>query len=811
MGSTQPSPPAYRKVEEVADKALFWTYILLVPPLTLVLEIVAHPLASLPLFLAAWVAIWAYGGLLFFFPPRRYPLLLLAIDGIAVLLLLLLLTQTGAADSPFQVLFVMIAFSAIALRPWQAILLAGTLIAGDLAQSSLFHHRPDFDPQAILSTPILAVLPVSLSVLFTSLVRLDRSAEEERSRSQFRETYKALLAGHDMPAIARQATLSIEGVMKAALAVLWVPAPDGSFRVEAAEGRAIAYLQETHTSQVENTPLGQGPAGKAYRERRAIVVNDIEEDPIFIPWREAARKNALRSTFSHPIQHGDRVYGVFSVYFEKKDAFTPERLDLLTDYAEMMGLAFFKASLLEEVQEKAEALQSANEYIQSVFAAVGEGLCALDREGKVIMINPSGAAMLGYTPEELQGKNLHALTHHHRPDGSPLPAEECPVQTVLQTGLPYRGAPEDYLLRRDGRFFPVSRMANPILLHGQRAGVIVAFQDETERRTALQEIRRVNDRLHELVACARDLNQAADEEEAVRILQEYLGRVEGIAGIHFYPLSAGGSQDGSAEIPPCAAEMRLAATESSLPFTTLARQGSPSDRSCREMCHAPDGGSIYCQLLGHPGDGVYEAALSSTSPNFFTGETLERVRSMLQFGSLVVGNLRTMAENRRLSLTDALTGLYNRRFFEEILPRVASLSRQSAHPFTLLMLDVDHFKIFNDTYGHEAGDQVLETIAALMASFCRKTDYAIRLGGEEFLLLLEDTPLKEGQAVADRLREQIAGTSILLPQPVQVTVSIGVCTYRGGEEGQVLESADRMLYMAKEQGRNRVVACPDPD
>ena len=156
---------------------------------------------------------------------------------------------------------------------------------------------------------------------------------------------------------------------------------------------------------------------------------------------------------------------------------------------------------------------------------------------------------------------------------------------------------------------------------------------------------------------------------------------------------------------------------------------------------------------------------------------------------------------------DPLTSLLNRR---AMLPRLESeceRSQRKAAPFTVIIADLDHFKRVNDTYGHNAGDDMLRQVAQRMEASVRKQDSVSRWGGEEFLILCPDTDLAGGQQVAEKIRQAIAEPAIMLDdQPISQTISLGVALYRSGDKPEsLLSRADEALYTAKASGRNRVV------
>jgi diguanylate cyclase (GGDEF)-like protein len=172
----------------------------------------------------------------------------------------------------------------------------------------------------------------------------------------------------------------------------------------------------------------------------------------------------------------------------------------------------------------------------------------------------------------------------------------------------------------------------------------------------------------------------------------------------------------------------------------------------------------------------------------------------------IVGDLhRRLVEQ---AITDPLTGAFNRRHMQTRLEEAIARGRRAGAQATLLLIDIDHFKVINDTFGHEAGDHVLQELVGLVRERSRKSDLLFRMGGEEFLLLLSDTSPEAAANVAEALREGIARAH--LPVATALTVSIGVS---GLELSDSVDSwvkrADVALYAAKESGRNRVIVRPE--
>lgn len=165
-------------------------------------------------------------------------------------------------------------------------------------------------------------------------------------------------------------------------------------------------------------------------------------------------------------------------------------------------------------------------------------------------------------------------------------------------------------------------------------------------------------------------------------------------------------------------------------------------------------------------------------------------------------------EVRELAIHDALTGLFNRHYLSERLESEYSRAERASHPISFLLMDIDHFKDINDTYGHQAGDYALKTIAQIIMSQIRKSDIACRFGGEEFMIILPNTDMESAVQKADAFRQSISDRVYEFGgKKFSVTISIGIAVYpvHGTENDRILSKADAALYEAKRAGRNRVV------
>jgi diguanylate cyclase (GGDEF)-like protein len=186
-----------------------------------------------------------------------------------------------------------------------------------------------------------------------------------------------------------------------------------------------------------------------------------------------------------------------------------------------------------------------------------------------------------------------------------------------------------------------------------------------------------------------------------------------------------------------------------------------------------------------------------------------RVSSMLRIKVLTDQLARANDQLAELAITDALTGLYNRRYLDQLLDREFARAKRYQRPLACLLLDIDHFKAVNDTHGHQVGDRVLVLLGEVLRKTLRNTDVPARFGGEEFMVLAPETNAEAGVIVAERLRTRIAEESAAAGGGIpRITVSIGIATTQheqASSSGELVRLADEGLYRAKNAGRNRVV------
>jgi diguanylate cyclase (GGDEF)-like protein len=201
--------------------------------------------------------------------------------------------------------------------------------------------------------------------------------------------------------------------------------------------------------------------------------------------------------------------------------------------------------------------------------------------------------------------------------------------------------------------------------------------------------------------------------------------------------------------------------------------------------------------------------------NLFTEEEFDYVVFLGEQAGVAVENVLLHEEAQRLAITDGLTGVWNRRYFLMQFPQVIAAAQRFQRPFSVLMLDLDTFKVINDTHGHQRGDAVLVEFAKRVDRVIREVDTFARYGGEEFICLLSETDLQGARTTAEKILDAVRSEPFGGPDepPLTITVSIGIASYphHGETYKTLVGAADRALYQAKHQGRDRVCTATEPE
>lgn len=474
-----------------------------------------------------------------------------------------------------------------------------------------------------------------------------------------------------------------------------------------------------------------------------------------------------------------------------------------------------------------DALRASEARFRTLSESSPLGIYQTDAQGRDVYQNARWLEMTGMSAEAAQGDGwLRAV---HPEDRAALAAEWA---RTVGLGQPF--SCEFRLLDPNGQVHWVHSRATPMRDNfNQVTGYVGTVSDITERKVGEQALQGATERMagwvSELEQNARDiglLNELNNLLQSCLTAQEAYSILKQI-GRQLFPQQAGqlAITNASRNLVETVAAWDAADPLASAEAAAFAPTDCWALRRGRPYWYETGPGAVRCAHLGQASASHYLCV-----PMMAHGETLGVLHLRAVAGgtsdlsparrnyaqtvadsiSLAVTNLRLREHLRDQSIRDVLTGLFNRRYLEETLERELGRAERDQVPAGVLMLDIDHFKRFNDDFGHSAGDEVLRALGRLLVEHTRVDDIACRYGGEEFTLVLPRCSLEIAVERAEQLRAQAhalrvthAGQSL-----GSITLSVGVAVFpeHGASAAAIVNAADRALYRAKQAGRNRVVA-----
>ena len=502
---------------------------------------------------------------------------------------------------------------------------------------------------------------------------------------------------------------------------------------------------------------------------RQVLVADLANDPFWQSRRAVALECGVRSTVSIPIKAGSgRVLGALGVY--RQDAGLPNRgeLQLIEDAAQLAGIAI-------ERRASDAALRASEAKFRQLFENAMEGVYQSSRDGRLLSVNPAFVRMLGYSSaEELYALPSAAMCYWY-------PADRAEFARRLESEGKIRNA-EFRLRRRDGQQIVVHESA-----HAMRddAGHIIGYEgtiaDITERKQAEQAMFAEKERAQVTLQSIGDAVISTDAEGNIDYLNPIAGGLTG-----WSVDEARGRPIG--DVLSIVSEATRTPIEN--PVLVALRSGEQVGPGEQSVLTSRNGQSIAIQ--------------DSASP------IRDRLGKII--GAVIV--FHDVTKERRLKRAlayqashDALTGLINRREFDNRLHEAVQAARQSGAHYALLYVDLDQFKLVNDTCGHPAGDRLIRDITGLLQTRVRASDTIARLGGDEFGVLLENCTLEQAGVIAESVRQAVRDYRFVWGSAsLSVGASIGVVEIGTETESaaSVLSAADIACYSAKDQGRNRI-------
>jgi diguanylate cyclase (GGDEF)-like protein/PAS domain S-box-containing protein len=511
---------------------------------------------------------------------------------------------------------------------------------------------------------------------------------------------------------------------------------------------------------------------------------------------------------------------------------TASRVGLLMLVVSAVGLIV--GSAVTERHRMGLALYERTFYLNALIENSPLGIAVLDRQGRVELTNVALEKLFLYEQPELAGRDLDSLLSIH----GELEATVPTASLVLAGQTLHENVRRK---RKDGTVLDLEMHAVPLVVNRQVQGAYTIYKDISEQIKSAEAERKHADSLSGLV---RELQLRSDQ---MSLLNEMARLLECCQTTQEASVVVGGSMQ---KLFPETLSGRLYLFRSSRNLLEAAAQWGKVSAS--EMLFAPNecwalrrgqphmstrrNGAIPCPHLAAEstctslcvpmvaqGDilGTLHlefSAAEQTASNSASEALPEAIQRLALTASgqiaLSLASLRLRETLRDQSIRDPLTGLFNRRFMEESLDRELQRATRKQHPVSVLFLDLDHFKKFNDTFGHDAGDFVLRSVAELFRNFFRADDVICRYGGEEFAIILPESSPQSAAMRANALREQVK--KLKLQSTNQnlgtVTVSIGISTFpdHGLSGVELLKVADRCLYQSKKSGRDAVTLAAIP-
>ncbi len=492
-----------------------------------------------------------------------------------------------------------------------------------------------------------------------------------------------------------------------------------------------------------------------------------------------------------------------------------------------------KEKALREERARAEqALRESEAHYRIVAETASDAFVTINSESRILFVNAAAETIFGYTRAEMLGQDLTLLM----PEGLREAHKEA-LRRYLETGQRHlnKGSVQLTGLHKAGAEIPLEVSFSALVKDGEPLFVGI-IRDVTERKRAQEDLRQANEKLtawvNDLEQHAREItlvNQMADLLHACVTPQEaYVVAGQAIPKL-FSALSGALCVLDAARhlLEPVAAWGEAPVAEGAFPpedCWALRRgrahllNGPDSGPACPHLGpHAP--GVSLCVPMMAQGEALGVLLLQSgpaaepgqpSPPREGLTEWRQRLAEIVADQvSLALANLRLREALRSMSVCDPLTGLFNRRYLEESLERELRRAVRKQRPVGMILLDIDHFKSFNDTFGHEAGDALLRELGSFLRNHTRREDIACRYGGEEFLLILPEAWLDITRQRAEQLREEIKQLRVQCRGQMlgTVTLSLGVAVFPeyGSNSSALLRAADLALYRAKAEGRDRVV------
>ena len=600
------------------------------------------------------------------------------------------------------------------------------------------------------------------------------------------------------------------------------------------------FLKARHHWAPRELPRDGLPCAQAILEDDLLLVRDLELDPRFVTVESDNQK--VRFYAGAPlVTHDGYALGVLAILDFAPRGLSDEEKKALRALARQATLQLewrrhaFSASVparpVPDENDDDDVLitpPSPEERFRNAFEHAVIGMALLDLDGRFLTVNPSLCGIVGYTAQELLTTNFQEITH---PDDLEFDVEQ--MRQMLEGEILSYEIERRLNLRRGSEAWVLLSVSLVRDDNGKPLYFLAQLQDITKRKHAEE---RLHDAHEELKVRVDALERHTREMTLIGEMGEFLQSCRSVGEAYkimartvkqLFPNTNGAlfAFDATKDHLESVVDWGEVQTE-----TYFAPDDCWGLRRNRMHLVEAIGGELACPHVVFPVESPGESSCQDylCLPLIAQRETLgllhlmteqhqplgedrqQLARTVGEQISLALANLHLQERLRNQSIRDPLTGLFNRRYLEESLEREINRATRSKKPLGLIMLDIDFFKKFNDTHGHDAGDAVLRQVAEMLCSYLRKADSACRYGGEEFTLILPEADLASACQKAEQLREAAQRLEIhygrALVGPISLSLGVACFPQHGSTSEELLHVADAALYQSKAAGRNRVTA-----
>ncbi|WP_053006481.1 sensor domain-containing phosphodiesterase [Desulfosporosinus acididurans] len=588
--------------------------------------------------------------------------------------------------------------------------------------------------------------------IITTLVDITEEKTLEIYEHLLNEINQMVLSEKSLPEIKRYLCEQLVKQMEFPWVWIGVKKDDGMV-----EFRAEAGLKYSNSNPIrwDESLYGQGAVGRAIQTGYKHV-EVLEGNPIFEAWKDFIEKNGLRSVAAFPLIHQGETFGVLTLYSQITDYFNEKRLAFLEHFSFQLAVMFNSASDREHMERYRLLAEDSLEMILFI-----------QPDGRIIDANEAAINRYGYTREELTSRYIQDI--RLQDDCNKLIEQIRLAQTGIQFECMHRS--------KDGSAFPVDVSSKGALFHGQSI-IVSIIRDVTERKNAEAMIWLEKERAQVTLDSIGDAVITTDVQGNVEYLNPIAEALTGWSN----PEAVGRSLE---QVFHIVNENTNASVES--PIVRCLREGRIV------------GLANHTVLIHQNGQRI--AIEDSAAPI--------RDRQGAVIGGVLVfhdvsDKRNLMNELAHQAHHDSLTGLPNRLLYNELLNQALAQARRKKSMLAVLFLDLDHFKLINDTMGHNMGDLLLQLCSERLKQAIREGDTIARQGGDEFLILLPEIRRGEEAAyVTDRILKVFFEPFMLNGNEVFISTSVGISLYPndGSDLESLVKQADTAMYYAKEQGR----------